>query len=125
MSPPISRSMASAEWMMLSALSVIWGGSFIFYAIAVTGLPTFTIVLLRVGLGAAGLWIIVLVAGYAIPRGTRLLANYLLMGLLNNTLPFSLIVWGQHRVAPGLAAILNATTPFFTVLLASAATHDE
>lgn len=45
----ISRDMGPAEWAMLLALSVIWGGSFFFFAIAVTALPTFTIVALRLG----------------------------------------------------------------------------
>ncbi len=47
------------------------------------------------------------------------------MGLLNNVLPFALIVWGQHRIASGLASILNAATPLFTVLAAHLCTDDE
>jgi len=47
------------------------------------------------------------------------------MGGLNNLIPFSLIVWGQTEIASGLAAILNATTPLFTVLLAHLLTGDE
>jgi drug/metabolite transporter (DMT)-like permease len=43
------------------------------------------------------------------------------MGLLNNVLPFSLIFWGQTQIASGLASILNATTPLFTLLFAGVA----
>ena len=121
----ISRNMGPAEWAMLLALSVIWGGSFFFFAIAVTALPTFTIVLLRVGLGTVALWGLLFILGVAIPRDPRIWRNFLVMGLINNAIPFSLIVWGQREVASGLAAILNATTPFFTVLVANAMTRDE
>jgi drug/metabolite transporter (DMT)-like permease len=121
----ISRTMGPPEWTMLLALSVIWGGSFFFFAIAVTALPTFTIVLLRVGLATLALWALLLVLGTAIPRDRTTWRNFLIMGLINNAVPFSLIVWGQKEVAPGLAAILNATTPFFTVLAANAFTRDE
>jgi drug/metabolite transporter (DMT)-like permease len=47
------------------------------------------------------------------------------MGLLNNTIPFCLIVWGQGHIASGFAAILNATTPIFTVIVANFSTSDE
>ena len=47
------------------------------------------------------------------------------MGFLNNVVPFSLIVWGQTHIASGLASILNATTPMFTVLVAHVLTDDE
>jgi drug/metabolite transporter (DMT)-like permease len=55
------------------------------------------------------------------PRGFRRLSTWLallVMGALNNAIPFSLISWSQLRIDSGLAAILNATTPIFTVLLA-------
>ena len=47
------------------------------------------------------------------------------MGILNNLIPFCLIVWGQTRIGSGLAAILNATTPLFTVLVAHVLTTEE
>lgn len=117
--------MGPAEWGMLIALSIVWGGSFYFFAVAASELPTFTIVLLRVGLGAAALWIVVLAMGLRLPRQPAVWRSFLVMGLLNNAIPFSLIAWGQRAIAPGLASILNATTPFFTVLLANALTEDE
>jgi drug/metabolite transporter (DMT)-like permease len=125
MSIAIQKTMGVREWAMLVALGLIWGGSFYFYAIAITELPTFTIVLLRVGIGALGLWTVVALAGLAPPRDLATWRDFFLMGLLNNAIPFSLIVWGQHQVASGLAAILNATTPFFAVLIANLLTADE
>jgi drug/metabolite transporter (DMT)-like permease len=121
----INRMMGPAEWAMLILLSIVWGGSFFFYAIAIKGLPTFTIVFLRVCLGSIGLWLCAWAMGLLPLRHPGLWRNFLIMGLINNAIPFSLIVWGQREVASGLAAILNATTPFFTVLAANMLTADE
>jgi len=116
--------MTLREWGMLIALSTLWGGSFLFQGIAVRELPPLTIVFARVALAAAVLWIVILVLGIASGQRTAWRA-FLGMGLLNNVVPFSLIVWGQTHVASGVAAILNATTPLFTVLVAHATTADD
>ena len=100
------------------ALSVLWGGSFFFSEVALAELPPFTVVLGRVGLAAPALAVMVLASGQRLPRSLRLWGAFLVMGALNNLIPFSLIVWGQTAIASGLAAILNATTPLFTVVLA-------
>jgi drug/metabolite transporter (DMT)-like permease len=110
---------------MLATLGIVWGGSFYLYAVAITGLPTFTIVFLRVGIAALALWTVVGITGLTPPASFREWRDFFIMGLLNNVVPFTLIVWGQHEVASGLASIINATTPFFTVLLANAFTADE
>jgi drug/metabolite transporter (DMT)-like permease len=117
--------MGLIEWIMLIALSLIWGGSFLFNAIALRGFSPLTIVALRVGLGAICLWLIVLALRYQIPRAPAVWLRFLAMGILNNAIPFTLIVWGQQHIASGLAAILNATTPLFTVLLANLLLEDE
>ena len=119
------RAMGAAEWAMLGALSVLWGGSFFFVGVAVVELPPLTIVALRVGVAALALHLVVLAMGLRMPCGGRAWADFLAMGLLNNVVPFSLIVWGQTHIASGLAAILNATTPLFTVFVAHALTRDE
>jgi drug/metabolite transporter (DMT)-like permease len=125
MKETVNQSMGFVEWSCLIALSVLWGGSFFFVGIAVDGLPPLTIVALRVGLAAIALNAIVVGMGSCIPGGKRLWAAFLGMGLLNNIVPFSLIVWGQTQIASGLASILNATTPFFVVLAAHCLTTDE
>jgi drug/metabolite transporter (DMT)-like permease len=117
--------MTAAEWAMLLALSVLWGGSFFFTGIAVKELPPLTIVVLRVGLAAAMLYATLRVLGVRMPREATTWAAFLGMGLLNNVIPFCLIVWGQTHIASGLAAIINATTPLFTVVVAHALTADE
>ena len=121
----VNRTMTAAEWAMLLALSVLWGGSFFFTSIAVKELPLLTIVALRVGLAALMLHVTLRLLGVAMPRDGRVWAAFFGMGLLNNAIPFCLIVWGQTHIASGLAAILNATTPLFTVVVAHGLTDDE
>lgn len=117
--------MTPYEWGLLLLLSAIWGGSFYFFAILIKELPVFTIVFFRVFLATFALWLVVLTSGLKPPDSWAKWKNYFVMGLLNNVVPFSLIVWGENRVAPGLGAVLNATTPFFTVLVAHAFTINE
>jgi drug/metabolite transporter (DMT)-like permease len=117
--------MGGREWAMLVALALVWGGSFFFNGVAVRDLPSFTLVWLRVAVAAAALLVLMRLLGQRLPIEARTWAAFLFMGFLNNVLPFSLIVWGQHRIASGLAAILNATTPLFTVLVAHLLTSDE
>jgi drug/metabolite transporter (DMT)-like permease len=117
--------MGLAEWSMLFALSVLWGGSFLFNGILVKALPPFTIVTGRVALAAIALNLIVRATGKAMPRDGRAWAAFFGMGLLNNAIPFLLIVWGQTHIASGLASILNATTPLFAVVVAHLLTADE
>jgi len=117
--------MSGRTWVMLLALAMVWGGSFFFNGVAVRELPSITLVWLRVACAAATLLIVLRLLGQRMPMERRVWLAFLGMGLLNNALPFVLIVWGQHRIASGLASILNATTPLFTVLVAHLLTSDE
>jgi drug/metabolite transporter (DMT)-like permease len=116
--------MDERDWALLVLLSVLWGGSFFFTGVAVRELPPFTIVLARVAIAAVLLLPVLLAQG---PEGAKLPARpagwlpFLVMGLLNNVIPFSLIVSGQTLIASGTASVLNATTPLFTVLVMAAA----
>lgn len=125
MPPPQSRPMTPYEWALLAALSLVWGASFFFIAITLRELPPVTIVVLRVGLAALALLAAVRIMGLTMPTDRRAWLVFLGMGLLNNVIPFCLIVWGQTRIASGLAAILNATSPLFTVIAAHFLTNDE
>ncbi|MFN8592087.1 MAG: DMT family transporter [Thermomicrobiales bacterium] len=120
-----SRHMGPIEWGMLLFLSLLWGGSFFFNRIAVAEVPTLIVVLARVSIAAVALNAIVVLSGHRMPRDRRTWGAFLVMGLINNIIPFSLIVWGQTRIAAGLASILNATTPLFAVLVAHVVTADE
>jgi drug/metabolite transporter (DMT)-like permease len=117
--------MGPAEWAMVGALSLIWGSSYLFNAIALRGFAPLTLVALRLSLGAIALWLIAGAMRYPFPRDPRLWLRLLAMGILNNAIPFTLIVWSQQHIAAGLASVLNATTPLFTVLVAHAFLHDE
>jgi len=119
------RSMTPTEWGLILALAVIWGGSFFFNAIALTALPPFTIVAVRTALGGAFLAVAVLATGSAFPRTRSVWLAFLTMGFFNNVIPFSLIAFGQQSIPSGLASILNATTPIFTVIIAHLFTRDE
>ena len=121
----INQTMSAKDWSMLLMLSFLWGGSFFFIGVAVTELPPLTIVTLRVGLAAIILWIFFLVSGQDVPKSVRLWRTFFVLGLLGNAIPFSLIVWGQTHIASGLASIINATTPLFTILIAGTLLSDE
>lgn len=122
---PIDQQMKAGTWALLALLGLIWGGSFFFARVAVAHVPPATLVLLRVGLAALALHIYV--AGrlgiYATLAGRW--RDFALLGLVNNAIPHMLIFTGQTEIGAGLAAILNATTPIFTVLIANRLTADE
>lgn len=127
MSPtlPINRPMGAIEWLLLITLSVLWGGTFLCSEVALEEVRPFTLVLGRVGLAAIVLLAVVHASGHRMPRTFAAWLPFLVMGALNNLIPFSLIFWGQIEITGGLASILNATTPLFTVLLAHVLTRDE
>lgn len=117
--------MTLSEWGMLLTLSMLWGGAFFFNGVAVRELPVFTIVVSRVALAALILLAVLRLSGERLPAGRQVWAALLVMGLLNNVFPFTLIVGGQQHIASGVASILNASTPLFTVVFAHFLTADE
>ena len=121
----VNRAMNAREWAMLLVLSILWGGSFFFTAIAVKELPPLTIVFLRVAVAALTLYAIIAIIGIRMPTEPRAWFAFALMSAVNNIIPFTLLVWGQTRIPSGVASVLNATTPFFTLLIAHVATTDE
>ena len=120
-----NRPITAREWGMLLTLSLVWGGSFFFNEIAVRQLPVFTVVVCRVGLAAVILLAVLRLTGQRLPRSGKVWAAFFGMGMLNNVIPFSLIVAGQQSVASGVASILNAATPLFGVIFAHLLTQDE
>lgn len=125
MADKTDTSIEPRDWALLVLLSVLWGGSFFFAGVAVRELPPLTIVLARVAIAALLLiplhWIMI----GRLPSALAAWAAFLVMALLNNVIPFSLIVSGQRDIASGLASVLNATTPLFTVLVMAASGEEK
>ena len=120
-SPAITPSAA----LMMAALATVWGGSFFLVEIALNHVPPLTITLHRVAWALPVLFLVIRLRGIAIPRSPRIWGAYLVMGALNNAIPFSLIFWGQTRIDSGLAAILNGTTAVFAAVVAGLVLADE
>ena len=111
----IGRTMGPLDWALLVALSVLWGGPSSSPRWRSPRCRRSPLVLARVGIAAVALWLAMYASGQRMPRSVALWGAFFVMGALNNLIPFSLIFWGQTRITGGLAAILNATTPLFTV----------
>src|SRR6266498_1659296 len=118
-------SIDARDWSLLGLLSVLWGGSFFFNGVVLRELPPLTLVFLRVAL--ASIILLPLLWAYRIrfPDGVSGWKPFFAIGFLNNVLPFSLIVVGQTYIPSGLASILNATTPLFTVVVMAAAGEEK
>lgn len=122
---PTQQSLTPRAWGLLILLALIWGASFLSNRAALEEVGFLTTVAFRVGGAALALWLWIWWRGLPVPRDPRYLRHFLIMGLLNNVIPFTLIVWGQTRVDSGLASILNSTTAIFTVILSAMVFADE
>lgn len=112
-----TKAMGSAEWGLLALLSLVWGGSFFFYKVLVQALPPFTVVLGRMAVAAIALHLLLFAQRNPLKLTSKEWLRFVLMGVLNNALPFSCFAFAEIRITSGLAAILNATTPVFGVLV--------
>ncbi|MFK7941033.1 MAG: DMT family transporter [Roseovarius sp.] len=120
-----SNAITPVAALMLLALACVWGGSFFFAEIALRELPPMTVTLFRVGLAVPVLLTVVWCMGLTLPRDPGLWLRYLVMGALNNAIPFTLIFWGQTQIESGLASILNGTTAMFGAVVAGLLLVDE
>jgi drug/metabolite transporter (DMT)-like permease len=121
----INSRMGLVEWSMLVLLSMLWGGSYFFVEIALLEWSPLLIVSVRILIACIVIWGIVLAAGLPVPRSPAAWMAFFWMGLLNNIIPFLLIVWGQKEIESGLAAILTAAAPIFSVIVAGVWLKDE
>ena len=113
------------DWTLIFVLALIWGGSFLFGRILMLEWPPFTVVFLRVALAAITLWVFVLLSRKKWALDMKLIAAIAIMGILNNVIPFSLILIGQREIGSGLASVVNAMTPIWTLVIANFLTTDE
>jgi drug/metabolite transporter (DMT)-like permease len=111
--------------LLLLGLATVWGGSFFFAEIALREVPPLTIALHRVFWAVPALFVVVWLKRIEIPRSLKVWLCYLIMGALNNAIPFSLIFWGQTSIGSGLASILNGTTAVFGAVVAGILLVDE
>jgi len=117
--------MTGGSWLLLGLLALLWGSGFFFTTIAVDDIGPPTVVLIRAALAAAILFAVIRLRGNPVPQGWSNWRPFFVLGLLNTTLPFTLNAWSLTRIDSGLAGILTATVPIFTVLVAHFATVDE
>lgn len=117
--------MSLAVWGQLLLLGLLWGGSFFFARIAVADMPPLVLVFWRVLIAAVALHVWLRARGVNIRPILDHAGGFLALALLNNVIPFSLIFAGQTEIGAGLASVLNATTPFWTIIVANALTSDE
>jgi drug/metabolite transporter (DMT)-like permease len=110
---------------LLLLLAAIWGASFLFIKIGVSEMGPFTFAMLRVLIGSVVLLAIILVNKQGLPRDRRTWWLFAFMGVFNALIPFGLIAWGEQSIPSGLAAILNATMPLFTFILAAIFDHER
>ena len=113
------------EWLIFFALGFMWGSSYLFIKIAVDSFGTFTLIALRLLIGAAFLWVAFRLNGTSLPRERRIYGHLIVMALINITIPFALITWAEQSVDSALAAILNATVPLFVIVIAPMFLPDE
>jgi drug/metabolite transporter (DMT)-like permease len=123
--PMIRTVMNRADWSVLVALALIWGGAFFFIHVAVHQVTPLTYVWLRLTIAASALWLYVLWKGDPVGLPRSVWSAIFVLALLNNVIPFTLFGWGQTKIASGLASILNATTPIWGVVVAHLFTNDE
>ncbi|MGI9395127.1 MAG: DMT family transporter [Boseongicola sp.] len=116
---------SNRTWIELVLLGLLWGGSFLAVRIALDEIGVFASVAHRVLWAALALWVLVFIQGIRVPGSPRIWGALLIMGLLNNVIPFSLLSWGQLYIETGLTAILNAATAIWGVLIAAMVFRDE
>jgi drug/metabolite transporter (DMT)-like permease len=114
------------DWLLFVLLGFMWGSSYLFIKIGVeAGLPPFTLITLRLGIGFMLLATVVLIAREAMPRSAKTYGHLIVMGAVNIAIPFSLITWAELTVDSALAAILNAAVPLFVIVIAAIFLRDE
>ena len=114
-----------SQWLIFLALGFMWGSSYLFIKLAVDDFGTFTLVALRLAVGAALLWVVVRVAGQKLPRERRIYGHLVVMAIVNIVIPFALITWAERSVDSSIAAILTSAVPLFAIIIAPLFLHDE
>jgi drug/metabolite transporter (DMT)-like permease len=111
--------MSRRDLLQLLLLSAVWGASFILIEITGRSFPPGWVALLRTSFGAMLLWSVLWLRKRKLPP-RRVIVSLLLVALFNNAIPFCLFALGEQTVPSGIAAVLNATTPIWALLISLA-----
>lgn len=122
---PMTNALTGRVWLEMFLLALIWGGSFLAIRTALDEIGVLSSVAHRVLWAAVVLWTVVALRRIPLPRDPKLWGAFLVMGCLNNVIPFTLMAWGQLHIETGLTAILNAATAIWGVLVAALFFPDE
>lgn len=101
----------------MGVLALLWGSSFLWIKIALTGLSPVQIAFTRSLLGALVLVVVLVVSGQRLPRDRRSWGHLLVAALFGSVVPFALFAVGEQTVDSGVAGVLNATTPLWALVL--------
>ena len=113
------------DLVLLLLLGALWGSSYLFIKVTVAEVPAATLVAGRFLLAALIMWLLLLVSRQSMPRGRAIWTAYAVMGFLSGALPWTLITWGEQYIPSGLAALLQASMPIFTIIMAYLLATDE
>jgi drug/metabolite transporter (DMT)-like permease len=125
MMPGMSSRPTTRDWILFGLISFFWGSSYLFIKIGIETLSPLTLIAGRLFFGSLVLGLALRLAKVALPRDRTTYAKLLVMAVFNIVVPFSLITWGERYIDSSLAAILQATTPLFTIIIGSLALAEE
>lgn len=122
---PTLPTMRTEQWAWLALLSLLWGCAFLFTKVALRDIPVFSVALGRTGIAAVLLLALVALGANSLWRARHRWREFLVLGALRGAIPITLMVWAQTRIDAGVAAILNSTSPLFTMVAAHVLTRDD
>ncbi|MFI5362078.1 MAG: DMT family transporter [Elusimicrobiota bacterium] len=108
---------STVDWLLFALLAAFWGGSFVAIKFAVLVFPPAFSAMLRVGVALAFLGALFRYEGRDLRVAFATRRRMWLAGLFSQGLPFALLFWGEKRVSPGLAGIINGTVPIWAFVL--------
>ena len=112
--------MTNEQIAKLILLSIVWGGAYLFSGMAVDYFHPLWVVAIRVSLASAVMLVVLKMVGLELPKTLKDWRPFLVMGLLNNVIPFGAIFYSQVYITVSLASIINAMTPVFTFAVMAA-----
>ena len=125
MMPAMASRPTTRDWVQFGLISFFWGSSYLFIKIGIETLSPFTLIAGRLFFGSLVLGTALAISRAPIPRDRATYGKFLVMAVVNIVIPFSLITWGERYIDSSLATILQATTPLFTIVIASLALTEE